>query len=168
MYNQARYILFVAQNNVTEIGLTRLPDSGDQCPDIIQYECITSGRGSDTVALDFQEQFRASHAEYIDGVEDQRLLGGDLIIGNLSRSTGMDCVDPQTNMRDYCYTFIMTVQLTDQTLCRVITCTIAFLDGSNTDVGNATITRCNGKYSKFRSSNCEKINNMHQCTDSIP
>ena len=91
-------------NGTEETGLVRLPESGDVCPDIIQYRCITTGRGFASLTLEPGniQLFHASHAEYVEGIESESRLGGDIIIGNLSRSTDMECFDEQSNTTDYC------------------------------------------------------------------
>ena len=129
------------------VGLMRLSESGDECPDFIQFKCNTTGIGRTSLTLDTSSDpfFSVSHAEYNDNIEPLRYLGDDIIVGNLSRSTDQDCFDQRNNRTDFCYTTMVVIRLTEQILCRVITCmTTEFRVGSGnieTDYGNATITR---------------------------
>ena len=135
---------FVAYGERT--GFTRLPDSGDGCPDFIQFQCISTGRGSASMTLSPSREpfFSESHAAYADPFEPLSLLNGDIEIQSLSRSTDEECFDELDNITDYCFTLTMLVQYTEQTMCRDIMCMTILRDGSNESItvfGNVTVSR---------------------------
>lgn len=115
--------------------------SGVNCPSTIRFTCVSTGRGRTVLNIGDNTLLSFLHSVYEGGANtNESRLNGDVRAMNLSRSAGMEC----SNMTDYCYTMFVEVRLTEQTLCKVFSCTTIFLDGSTTvetTFGNATASR---------------------------
>lgn len=124
-----------------QIGFRELPSIID-CPNILRFTCVSTGSGRTELMIGDNMLFRFLHSEYAGGANiNESQLDGNITAGNLSRSAGMDCSD----MTDYCYTMFVEVHLTEQTSCRVISCTTILLNGSEINVGSSTASRSTRK-----------------------
>ena len=120
-----------------QTGFRQLPSIID-CPNIVRSTCVSTGRGRTVLTVGDDTLFSFSHFEYAGGANiSVSQLDGNVTAGNLSRSAGMECSD----MTDYCYTMFVVVHLTEQTLCRVISCTTILLNNSEIPIGSFTASR---------------------------
>jgi hypothetical protein len=121
-----------------QAGLSRQNSEVD-CPATILLKCVSTGSGRTSIGIGDEPPFEFFNSLYEGGASiNESRLGGAITAGNLSRSADREC----SNMTDYCYTTFVEIHLTNETLCRVITCTL--LTSSNTvdaNFGSSTASR---------------------------
>ena len=107
------------------------------------YVCTTTGRSIAILKFNDVKIFEESHSQYASGSGVNIVSMGDVTVGNLSRSAEPDtCHDQLRNTSDYCYKTMIVVSLTQNTTCRVLSCTTnTFIANMNRELhfGDATI-----------------------------
>ena len=126
-----------------QTGFTQL-SSIINCSNIIQFECVSTGPGTTEFMIGNDRLFGISHSLYEGGANtDDIWLNGDVRLTNLSVSAEMECLNLM-ELPDSCYTMVVEVRLTEQTLCKVFSCRTVLFNGSNTETNHGTATASRG------------------------
>ena len=125
-----------------EPGLLQLSENaGPTCS--LRFVCVTTGSGATQLDIGDAGMFEFRHSEYPTGSADRNesiQLNGDVRAGNLSRSSGAQCFNEQTEEMDFCLNTSIIVHLTSRTACEVLRCRTIFSSMEH-DFGNATLTK---------------------------